>query len=139
MLLAFFTGTSLQAQVFNVPENAKKHFNENYKNATKVDWINNVANYDCKFKENGISCVAHYNVDGTFRFTEKKIDRSSVPAAATDTYNKSKYRDWKLKSVVYVENNENEKTYRFEAKKGIEVMYIFIDKDGKVIKENASL
>lgn len=138
MLLSFCL-TMVQAQVVKVPDNAKETFAKAYPNATKVKWHNNVTNYTADFKQGNDLCVAHFNVDGTWNFTEKRVNKDNIPKEAWDTYTKSKYRDWKLKTTRFIENSDGQKMYRFECKKGVEVMYVFIDKNGKVIKENPSV
>ncbi len=137
VLFAF--GTTVMAQVVKVPDNAKETFAKAYPKAKNVKWHNNVANYDADFKDGNDVCTAHFNVDGTWKFTEKHVNKSTIPAPAWDTYQKSKYRDWKLKTTRFIENNDGQKAYRFECKKGVETMYLFIDKSGKVIKENPSV
>ncbi|ULQ52772.1 PepSY-like domain-containing protein [Flavihumibacter fluvii] len=143
MLLTAVLGMVLlihaSAQVFNVPDKAKTHFKTNYNNARDVDWRNNVSDYNCFFKEGDIDCRANYHLDGTWNYTEKKIPADSIPVKVSDSFSKSKYRDWALKSVLFVENNKKESLYRYEVKKGVKVMYIFFDTDGKLIKENASI
>lgn len=137
--LCVIWGINSQSQVINIPDKAKEHFNANYKNATNVDWSNNATNYTSKFKNDGIAYTAHYNLEGNWTYTEKWITESAVPAKTRETFANSKYRDWTKKNVVYVENSDSEKYYRYDLQKGIKKMYVFIDKDGKVIKENASI
>lgn len=136
MLLILFTCCYLtvNSQVVNIPDKAKEHFKENFKNATDPKWDNDVTNYKCKFKEGGVAKTAHYNVDGNWTYTETWIAESDIPAPTKDTFSKSKYRSWKSKGVAYIENSDSEKYYRYAVKKGIETKYVFIDKDGKVIK-----
>jgi N-acetylmuramoyl-L-alanine amidase CwlA len=95
----FFIGVS--AQVINVPDKAQKHLQEKYPGATNVKWSNNVANYDANFKMEGVACKAHYNVDGTWDFTEKFIKKEDAPQAVKDSYSKSTYRDNTIKSFAF--------------------------------------
>jgi hypothetical protein len=139
LLLGIFLFNTSNAQVVNIPDKAKKHFSEHYKDVNNIDWSNNVTNYQCKFVDNGVSFTAHYNVDGAWAYTEKWIDEKEIPSLTKDTFSKSKYRNWEKKGIAYVENNDGKKYYRFEVKKGLEKRYVFIDKDGKVIKETLSI
>ena len=130
---------STNSQVVKIPDKAKNHFQSQYKNASDIKWSNDVTNYKCRFKEDGVAYTAHYSIDGDWSFTEKWIAESAIPAETRNTFSKSKYRDWDKKGVAYVVNNKDEKYYRYEVKKGIKTVYVFIDKDGKVIKENTTI
>jgi hypothetical protein len=138
LLFTLLLGT-LSAQVINVPGKAQTHFQEKYPGASKVKWTNNVANYQAKYTFNGHSCKAHYSIDGDWDFTETSIKKEEASIEANDSFGKSKYRDWKLKSVALVENKQAEKLYRYEVKKGVEKNYVFFDSGGKLIKVNQSL
>ncbi|ULQ56549.1 PepSY-like domain-containing protein [Flavihumibacter rivuli] len=141
----FFIGCLLMlvvwgySQVVKVPDNARKDFANRYKSAKSIDWSNKVTNYQCNFMEGSIACTAFYNLDGYWSYTEKKITDEMIPQKTADSFSKSKYRDWESKSKVFIENNNGQKMYRFEVKKGIEKKYIFIDEDGKTIKETSSI
>lgn len=127
------------AQVFNVPKKAKEHFKQNYPAATDVDWKNNVADYDCHFKLDSIECIANYNMDGKWDYTEKHIARESIPSEVSTSFSNSKYRDREVESAVYVENHKNEKLYRYELKDGIRKVYVFFDPTGKFMSESPTL
>ena len=137
--IAFFLLTTVTAQVFTVPKHAKTDFAQRFKNASDVKWTNNVSYCIAKFKENGEAATAYYHLDGYWDYTERMIDSSKVPSTVKESFSKSKYRDWSVKSLVYVENNKDINLYRYEVKKGIEKKYVFFDKDGKLIKENISI
>lgn len=138
-LLTITIFTTVTAQVFNVPDRAKKDFSERYVNATMADWTNNVSYYTCKFNQAGVDSKAYYHMDGYWDYTERFVASAKVPATVKDSFSKSKYRDWSLKSLVYVENKDNINLYRYYVKKGIEKKYVFFEIDGKLIKENATL
>lgn len=139
VLLATSFLLQVSAQVFNVPEKAKEHFKTHYKNVQDVDWKNNVSDYNCYFIEADVKCRANYHLDGTWNYTEKSIAASAIPEKVSTSFSNSKYRDWELKSVFFVENNKKENLYRYEVKKGVKVAYVFFDKSGKLIKENPTI
>jgi hypothetical protein len=127
------------AQVINVPEKSKEHFAKKYPKATKADWKNNVTNYTASFVSKKDSYKAVYRMDGTWDYTEKSISRESLPGAVKESFNKSRFESWDYLSTAYVENNDGQKLYRIEAKKGIDKRFIFYDKSGKEVKANQSL
>ena len=138
-MLSFIAITGVSAQVINVPDKAQKHFEEKYAGAANVKWSNNVANYDANFKMDGVSFKAHYNIDGTWDYTEKFLKKDDAPQIVKDSYSKSSYRDNAVKSLAYVENNKGEKLYRYEVKTGVTRTYVFFDEEGKLIKTNATV
>lgn len=139
LVLGLFIVNSLSAQVINVPDKAQKHFQEKYPGATGIKWINNVANYDAKFKLVGVSCKSHYNIDGTWDFTEKFLKKEDAPEKVKESFSKSTYRSNTVKSFTSVENNKGENLFRYEVKSGVTRTYVFFDAEGVLIKTNAVL
>ena len=128
----------LFAQVINVPKKSQEWFENEHPAASKVKWTNNVANYTVKYKEGGVDYSTRFSIDGDWNYTEKSVSKEAVPDSVQTTFNNSKYRDWTLKSLKFIEDKDN-KSYRYEVKKGIENMYVFILPDGKVLKESMTL
>lgn len=137
LLLTLFSLSGLSAQVINVPDNAQKHFQEKYVGATNIKWSNNVANYEAGFKMEGYDWKAHYNIDGTWDYTEKFLRQTDTPEKVKESFDKSKYRKDKIKSFAFVENSKGEKLYRYEVKTGVTRTYVFFDQEGTLIKTNA--
>ncbi|HLO82569.1 MAG TPA: hypothetical protein VK166_16505 [Chitinophagaceae bacterium] len=138
VVMGMFLIMSLEAQVINVPKKSQSHFGKKYPNAKEVNWINNVTDYQVKFKDEQGTQRAYYHMDGTWDFTELYIERSKVPAAVNSSLSKSRFSDWKNESCALVENNKGQKLYRLEMKKGVEKKFVFYDKDGKEIKTAAT-
>ena len=130
---------AVQAQVINIPEETKSDFAKRYPDAKSTKWTNKVSNYQCEFVQDGILCKAVYTIEGDWKYTEKLIERASVPADVTESLSKSKYRDWSVKSLVWIENVEKQQLYRYEVRKGVQKKYIFFDAKGVLIKENTSI
>lgn len=137
--MALFLCVGVSAQVVNIPDKAKNDFAKKYINATDVKWENKGSYYLCHFKDIGVASTAHYHMDGTWDFTEKELKEADMPAAVKDSFSKSAYRDWQVKYTAYVENTKGERLFRYELRKGAEKKFVFFDKDGKLIKTNASI
>ena len=133
---AMFFISTISAQVINIPDKAKEDFAKKHPKATDTDWENKVTYYIVHYKEDGVGATAHYRLDGTWDFTEKKIEDSAIPAAVKESFEKSKYRDYEVKEKAWVENDNSQQLYRYEVKKGMDNKYVFFDKDGKLVKEN---
>jgi hypothetical protein len=133
-----FAASSADAQVINVPKKSQTHFGKKYPKATEVNWINNVTDYQVKFKDEKGTQRAYYHMDGTWNFTELYIDKAKVPEDVMASLSKSRFSDWANESCAVVENNKGQKLYRLEMKKGVEKKFVFYDKDGKEIKTAAT-
>lgn len=134
LISLFFTTAS--AQVINVPGKAQKQFQEKYIGATNIKWTNSVVSYLASFKMNDVTCKAHYNIDGTWTYTEKLVKKDSFPEKVKDSFSKSKYRSWTIKSVAEVEYPDSENLYRYEVKNGMTKTYVFFNKEGELVKTN---
>lgn len=139
VVLALLILGNVFAQVVKVPEKSKEHFAKKYPSVKNPDWDNSITYYMASFTMKKESYRAVYHMDGTWDFTEKKIDPNKLPKAVTNSFQKSRFADWEKRSYAYVENNDGEKLYRIEAKKGIEKKYVFFDKNGKEVKTTATL
>jgi len=138
-LISFCIATAT-AQVINVPDKAQKQLQEKYVGATDVKWTNSVVSYDASFKMNGVPCKSHYDIGGGWDYTEWFIKKDAIPEKAKDSFSKSKYRDWSLKSVAQVEYPKDPSPlFRYEVKKGVSKNYVFFDAEGNLVKTNTTL
>jgi len=139
MLLLLVAVQYASAQVVNIPDASKKHFATKYPNVKEPKWTNNVTNYTAEFKQKEVPVKVTYNVDGSWNYTEAFIPDSKVPKEVKESFAKSKYHDWTMKSIVAVETAKGEKSFRVEAVNGIQKKYIFYDKNGVTLKENVGI
>jgi Putative beta-lactamase-inhibitor-like, PepSY-like len=139
LLVAMIFFNASEAQVVNVPVKAKDHLSRTYPKALKLEWKNNVTNYEAIFEQGRSKYISHYNIDGNWTFTEKVMTYDELPKEVQDAHMKSKYAEWEIITVSDIENSKNEKSYRIEVKKSIEKKYIFMDSEGKYIKESRTL
>lgn len=127
------------SQVVNIPEATKKNFSEKYPKAKEVKWSNNVTNYTASFSTGDNKLVAHYHLDGTWKYTEKFIEKSALPKQVMASYQKSRIASLDYLSSALIENSHKEKAYRLEAKNGVEKIFLFFDKNGKELKSMRGL
>jgi hypothetical protein len=139
LALSFLLIGQAFSQVVNIPDKSKEHFAKKYPKVKNPNWDNSITYYMASFTMKKESYRAVYHMDGTWDFTEKKIDKSKLPNAVSASFEKSRFAGWETRSFAFVENNEGQKLYRIEVKKGIEKKYVFYDKDGKEIKTTASI
>ena len=130
---------SAEAQVVSIPKKSKDHLAKKYPGATHTVWDNNVAAYTCRFTWKNGEYKAFYHMDGTWDYSVHYFKESDLPKAVQEAVAKSRIADWTPKSAVKLENNKGEHFYRVERKKGIEVMYIFFDEQGKEKKSSLAI
>lgn len=139
LALSFLLMSQAFSQVVNIPDKSKEHFAKKYPSVKNPNWDNSITYYMASFTMKKESYRAVYHMDGTWDYTEKKIDKKKLPTAVSGSFEKSRFADWEVRSYAFVENNDGQKLYRMEVKKGIEKKYVFYDKDGKEIKTTASI
>lgn len=127
------------AQVVSIPQKSKDHLAKKYPGATHTVWDNNVASYTCRFTWKNGEYKAFYHMDGTWDYSVHYLAETDLPKAVQEAVAKSRIADWKPKSAVKLENNKGEHFYRVERKKGIEIMYIFFDEQGKEKKSSLTI
>ena len=138
-LLVLVFGFGLKAQVVKVPDAAKKHFASKYPKADKVEWSNNVAYETVTFVSGGKSYKAFYDLDGKWTHAESEITDADLPAAVKDGLAKSKYANWPVKDVAWLEVSKGVQ-YRVHVKKDItNDRYLVFDKAGKLVNDNVTL
>ena len=139
ILIMVVSVNMVSAQVVNIPDKSKNHFASKYPGVKDAKWTNNVTNYTAEFKVKGVPAKATYNVDGSWNYTEVFIPDSKVPKSVKESFAKSKYKDWTIKSIVAEETSKGENSFRVEAVNGIQKKYIFYDKNGVTLKENTGI
>lgn len=138
-MLCLLAAVSVHAQVVNVPGKAKEHFLKTYKDAKNETWSNNVTNYTVKFDNGTEVCRAHYDVDGTWSYTETLMALSQMPKAVQESLSKSRFADWKTIGITAVDNSKKQHLYRVEVSKGIQKQFVFYDESGKEVKSNIKI
>ena len=133
-VFALFFAFNTSAQVLNIPEKSKKDFETRFPNAENVEWTNNLARYVVDFTLDNAGYRSHYYINGSWWYTEKFLEKEQLPQPVITSYEKSRISDWEYLSSAFVENKNNLKAYRLEAKRGIEKKYIYYDENGKEIK-----
>ncbi|MBO9571864.1 MAG: PepSY-like domain-containing protein, partial [Chitinophagaceae bacterium] len=111
-----------------------------YPDAQAVEWKDKLTAFVASFIEDDINYAATFSNDGEWQVTEHNINENQLPAAVKDGYDKSKFSDWKLLKVVYLEYPENEINYRVEVGKGdIKKRNLYFNSDGRLIKDKMTL
>ncbi len=129
-----------QAQIRKVPAEVTEAFKAKYPDTKNVAWKDKITSFQASYEMNGDKYESRFNSKGVWQQTEKDITEDALPANVKDGYSKSKFTDWELKTVTWVESKDNGIQYRlFVRKSGVEKKYLYFDKDGKLIKDSITI
>ena len=135
-VLVFAAFNGAQAQLRKVPAEVTEAFKAKYPDTKNVEWKDKLTAFQVDYEMAGIKYESKFSNKGEWQQTEKDISRDALPAEVKDGYSKSKYTDWELKTVSWVESRDDGVQYRlFIRKSGVEKKYLYFDKDGKLIKD----
>jgi hypothetical protein len=131
-----FSMNSVQAQFSKVPSVTTEAFKAKYANTKNVEWKDKVSYFQANFEMGGEKYESKFNSKGEFLGSEKVIEKEVVPAAVKDGFAKSKFSDWDVKSVTWIERKDSSIEYRyFIRKSGVEKKYLTFNDKGKLVKE----
>jgi hypothetical protein len=115
--------------------------------SSATDWYSNDASsvegseansYDIEFTSGGTSYQAIYAGNGTKIASHKRMD-SEMPAAVNDAISNGDYKSWTLqkdKEEIYKNSGSDQlKVYRVNVMNGFEKHTLFIQQDGKMLRD----
>ncbi len=83
---------------------------------------------------------ARFNTKGEWQESEKAIEKDDLPAAVKDGFDKSKFSDWEVKSVAWLEEKDGSIQYRILVRKSsVEKKYLFFNENGKLLRDSITL
>ena len=136
----FFAFNTASAQLRKIPAEVTESLKSKYPSASAVEWKDKITVFQADFQMNGEKYEARFNSDGQWQETEKNVDQDKLPPAVKEGFNKSKYTDWEMKEVSYIEKKDGGEQYRILVKKSdIEKKYLYFDKTGKLVKDVITL
>jgi len=138
--ILLFSMNSSQAQIGKVPAEVTEAFKVKYADTKNVQWKDKVSFYQVNFEMKNEKYESKFNSKGEFLGSEKVIKKEQAPAAVKNGLAKSKFSDWEIKSVTWIEKKDLAIQYRyFIRKSGVEKKYLTFDDTGKLVKEAITL
>jgi hypothetical protein len=96
--------------------------------------------FEASFNLNGIDCKATFTSKGEWKSSEKTIAQAELPGVVKDGFAKSKYGEWEVKSVTFLQTNGKPDQYRiFVDRATLNKKYLYFNMDGKLTKDAATL
>ena len=134
--LCCFIAFTASSQIRKIPAEVTSAFEAKYPKAEKVEWKDNLTNFEASFTYNDAETSAKFNSKGEWLVTEKKIEFDALPADVKDGFKKSKYEDWELRGVKIIEEKDKAISYRILVKKNdVQKKYLFYDAKGKLLRD----
>ena len=132
--------TSSFAQIRKIPAEVTDAFKAKFPNANAVEWKDKLKVFQANFEMRDEDYLAKFNSKGEWQETEKNIEQDKLPSEVKDGFDKSKYSNWEVKEVSYIEKKDNTFQYRILVKKSdIEKKYLFFNKAGKLLKDSITI
>lgn len=136
-MIALLSATALTAQDLNmeeVPAELMAKFQQEYPNATDVEWEKEGDAYEVEFDHEGEEHEVWYSADGKSPRSERDISEDDLPEAVRSAIS-TNFEGYKVDSVKITEEDGNT-TYEVELEKGwTEEKDVVFDADGNVISE----
>lgn len=128
------------AQIRKVPATVTDAFKVQFATASQVEWKDRITNFEASFKLNSVNHTAKFTKEGTMIETTGELDFVQLPSKVKDGFNKSKFADWEVKSVISFEETDKPFYYRITVKKNdITKRFLYFDKNGKLVKDTVTI
>ena len=140
VLVAMTLIITTNAQIRKVPAAVTDAFKEKFANASQVEWKDRITNFEATFFVNSVTHTAKFTKEGTMIETTEAVDFQQLSTQVKDGFNKSKYADWEVKSVIIFQETDKPLLYRITAKNNdITKRYLYFDKTGRLVKDSMTL
>jgi hypothetical protein len=107
------------AQFRKIPAEVTDAFKTKFVDATNVSWRDNIANFQASFKIGKDNVKASYSAKGEWLKTERSYTLQAIPVEVRDGFKKSKYANWPLKDITYIEARDYQNPlYKLQVRKG---------------------
>lgn len=131
---------AIHAQFRKIPAEVTNAFHAKFPDSKNVEWKDKITDFEADYQVGDTSFEARFDSDGNWLQTEKDIADSTMPAAVKDGFGKSKYTDWELKTISWIENKSDGIQYRLLVRKNaIEKRFLYFNTSGKLLKDSITL
>lgn len=140
LLFSLFISTVSYAQLRKIPAEVTEAFSGKYPDAKSVEWRDKLSGFTASFSLDSNTYLASFDNKGNWESTEHVISQEELPDAVQDGFEKSKYADWNVSLIYYIELPNDEVHYRIEAGKGdIKKRNLYYNSEGRLLKDKLTL
>jgi Putative beta-lactamase-inhibitor-like, PepSY-like len=138
-ILVAFTSAAI-AQVREIPKAVEETFSNQYKEASNIEYKDQLVRVDVYFELEGEKMLASYSNKGLWKETQKEWSFDKLPVEVKEGFEKSKYADREVEEVTVLYLPGGAEQYRLKAKKsGVEKKYLFFNPKGRLLRETITL
>jgi len=135
----FFTVSDAGAQIRKIPAEVTDNFKAKFPDASSVEWKDKLTGFTASFKDGDTSYSASFDNSGNWQNTEHDIEQSALPDAVQDGFEKSRFADWDVKNIVFIDTPDGI-NYRIEVGKGdIKKRNLYFNEKGRLLKDKLTL
>jgi len=140
MIILLCAGIPAFSQLRKIPKAVEETFANQYREASNIDYKDQLVSVDVHFQLNGDTMVASYSNKGIWKETLKRSSYDELPQEIKDGFKKSKYADREVEAVTIIYLPGDITQYRLKAKKnGVEKKYLFFNTKGRLLRESITL
>ncbi|HXB43014.1 MAG TPA: PepSY-like domain-containing protein, partial [Puia sp.] len=103
LMLLIFGAITTYAQIRKIPAEVTEALKVKYPDAENVSWKDKLSVFAASFEMNNEKYEARFTDKGEWKSTEKEITENDLPDQVKDGLEKSKYADWEMKYVYFIE------------------------------------
>lgn len=134
-----FSGFSSKAQIRKIPAEVTDNFTAKFPGASAVEWKDRLTGFSANFKDRDTAYIASFDNKGNWEATEHNIEQAALPAAVQDGFEKSRFADWDVNNIIYIDTPDGVK-YRIEVGKGdIKKRNLYFNENGRLLKDKLTL
>lgn len=131
---------SASAQFRKIPAAVTDSFKTRFNDAAQVSWKDNITFFQASFKKGTDNVRASFNSKGEWLKTETSSQFDTSPEEIKDGFKKSKYTDWTIKEVMFVEEKDKQPQYRVLVRKSdLQKKNLFFSTSGQLLEEAITL
>jgi len=128
------------SQIRKIPKAVEETFANQYREASDIDFKDQLVSVDVHFMLDGDTMVASYTNKGIWKETLKRSNYDELPQEVQDGFKKSKYADREVEEVTVMYLPGDITQYRLKARKnGVEKKYLFFNPKGRLLRESITL
>jgi hypothetical protein len=131
--------TNSSAQIRKIPADVTDAFTAKFPNAKSVEWRDKLTGFSASFNEGDTAYVASFDNGGNWQSTEHGIEQEALPGAVQDGFEKSRFADWNVNNITYIDTPDGV-NYRIEVGKGdIKKRNLYFNAKGRLMKDKLTL
>lgn len=140
MIILLCASIPVFSQIRKIPKAVEETFGNQYREASDIDYKDQLVSVDVHFKLSGDTMVASYTNKGIWKETQKRSVYEKLPQEVKDGFSKSKYADREVDEVTVIYLPGDITQYRLKAKKNdVEKKYLFFNPKGRLLRESITL